>query len=115
MILSVEPRCFIDKRLTYEWFISILPDMRIRTHLDDELLKATKVLPSETDRTLTDIVKGVLREEIARHQRKQTKTRIWLTTVSGKGFLSGIPLNDSASLADLKEQKDVSRWLQREF
>ena len=47
MILSVEPRYFIYKRLTYEWFISILPDMRIRIHLDDELLKATKALASE--------------------------------------------------------------------
>ena len=115
MILSVEPRCFIDKRLTYERFISILPDMRIRIHLDDELLKATKALASETARTLTDVVNGALREEIARHQRKQTETRIRLTTVRGKGLLSGTALDDSASLADLIEQEDDPRWLQREF
>ena len=115
MILSVEPRCFIDKRLTYECFISILPGMSIRIHLDDELLKATKALTSETDRALTDVVEDALREEIARHQRKQTKTRIRLTTVGGKGLLPGVALDDSASLADLTEQEDAPRWLQREF
>ncbi len=115
MILSVEPRCFIDKRLTYECFISILPGMRIRIRLDDELLKAAKALAAETGRTLTDVVEGALREEIARHQWKQTKTRIRLTTVRGKGLLPGVALDDSASLADLTEQEDAPRWLRREF
>lgn len=73
MILSVEPRYFISKRLTCEWFISILPDMKIRICLNDELLKATKALASETGRALTDVVEGTVREEIARYQRKQKR------------------------------------------
>ena len=77
----------MNKRLTCEWFISILPDMKIRILLNDELLKATKALASETGRMLTDVVEGALREEIARHQRKQKKTRIRLTTARGKGLL----------------------------
>jgi len=115
MILSVEPRCFIDKRLTCEWFISILPDMNIRIRLNDELLKATKALASETGRTLTDVVEGVLREEIARHQWEQKMTRIRPTTVRGKGLLPSVALDNTASLADLMAQEDDPRWLRREF
>ena len=83
--------------------------MRTTIRLDDELLAATKQFALQTGRTLTAVVEDALREVLSRHQQKQKKSPVQLTTVKGKGLLPGVDLDDSAALAHLMEQDNAPR------
>ncbi len=83
--------------------------MRTTIRLNDELLAATKQFALQTGRTLTAVVEDALREVLSRHQQKQKKAPVQLTTVKGKGLLPGVDLDDSAALADLMEQDNAPR------
>lgn len=83
--------------------------MRTTIRLNDELLAATKQFALQTGRTLTAVVEDALREVLSRHQQKEKKAPVRLTTVKGKGLLPGVDLDDSAALADLMEQDNAPR------
>ena len=76
--------------------------MRTTIRLDDELLASTKQLALQTGRTLTAVIEDALWEVLARHQNQQKKDWIRLTTVTGKGLLPGVDLDDASLFPTLR-------------
>ena len=82
--------------------------MRTTIRLDDQLLAETKQLAAQTGRTLTAVVEDALRETLARRKRSVERAPVSLKTVSGRGLLPGIDLDDSAALLDIMARADGS-------
>ncbi len=80
--------------------------MSTTIRLNDQLLAETIQLAAQTGRTLTAVVEDALRETLARRKRSAERTRVRLKTVSGRGLLPGIDLDDSASLLDMMAKAD---------
>lgn len=74
--------------------------------MDDQLLAESKRLAAQTGRTLTSVVEDALREMLARRKRSVERAPVSLKTVSGRGLLPGIDLDDSASLLDTMAKAD---------
>lgn len=84
--------------------------MRTTIRLEDELLTQVKVLAAQSGKTLTAVIEEALREKLARQQRHAGREPVKLTTVSGRGLLPGIDLDDAAALlAAMEEDDDSSR------
>ena len=78
--------------------------MRTTIRLNDRLLREAKRRAAGSGRTLTAVVEDALRESLARRRRRPMAAPIRLTTVKGRGTLSGVDLDDSASLLDRMEE-----------
>lgn len=74
--------------------------MRTTIRLNDRLLRQAKRKAAESGRTLTAVFEDALRESLARRRRHPKGRPIRLTTVTGTGTLSGVDLDDNASLLD---------------
>jgi hypothetical protein len=83
--------------------------MRITIRLDDQLLADAKQLAVRTGKSLTAVIEDALREVLARQQTHAGRAPVRLTTVSGRGPLPGVDLDDSAALLDLMESADDPR------
>lgn len=81
--------------------------MRTTIRLDDDLLSEAKQLATETNRTLTAVIEDALRQHLAKQQDLAKRKPVRLKTVSGRGTLPGVDLDDSASLLDLMERDDA--------
>ncbi len=77
--------------------------MRTTIRIDDDLLRETKRLALETDRTLTAVIEDALREVVARRTQRGKRRPVRLPTFGGEGLQPGVDLNDSAALLDLME------------
>ena len=80
--------------------------MRTTIRLDEQLLAETKQLAARTGRTLTAVIEDALRETLARRKRSVEREPVSLKTVSGRGLLPGIDLDDSASLLGIMAEAD---------
>ncbi len=74
--------------------------------MDDQLLAETKQLAAQTGRSLTAVIEDALREMLARRNRSVERAPVSLKTVSGRGLLPGVDLDDSASLLDIMAKAD---------
>ena len=77
--------------------------MRTTIRLNDRLLRQAKRHAAGSGRTLTALVEDALRESLGRRRRRTKAAPIRLTTVKGTGTVSGVDLDDSASLLDRME------------
>ncbi len=84
----------------------MLPCMRTTVDLDDELLRAAKVVAASEGRTLTSVLEDGLRSVLSSSESLPEPVR--LTTVGGNGLLPGVDLDDSASLLDLLDADDAA-------
>lgn len=82
--------------------------MRITIRLDDQLLKSAKRLAHDTGMSLTAVIEDALRQVLSRRAIKQPRSRVKLTTVSGRGVRPGVDLDDSSALFDFIEQSHGS-------
>lgn len=82
--------------------------MRTTLRLDDALLADAKRYALERGTTLTAVFEEALREKLARTTPRK-KTRIRLSTFSGRGVQPGVDLHDSAALLDLMESDRPAR------
>ena len=80
--------------------------MRTTIRLDDHLLAEAKLLAVQTGRTLTSVLEDALREMLARRKLSANRMPVSVKTVSGRGLLPGIDLDDSASLLDTMAKAD---------
>lgn len=76
--------------------------MRTTIHLDDHLFAQLKRIAADTGKTLTAVIQDALRESLSR-RRTTERSAIDLPVFHGTGVMSGVDLNDSASLLDLIE------------
>jgi hypothetical protein len=83
--------------------------MRTTIRLDDQLLKEAKQLALHTGQTLTAVIENALRESLARQTTMTRREPVKLITVSGRGLLPGVDLDDSAALHALMDEFDASR------
>ena len=82
--------------------------MRTTVRLDESLLKAAKRRALETGKTLTAVIEEALRESLARKGPKKKLGRFKIKPFGGGGLRPGVNLDDSASLLDIMEGRDVS-------
>ena len=80
--------------------------MRTTIRIDDNLLRETKKLALETDRTLTAVIEDALREVLARRTQRSKRRPVRLPTFGGEGLQPGVDLDDSAALLDLMEGRE---------
>ena len=79
---------------------------RITIRLDDELATQAKQLAERSGRTLSAVIEDALREILARQREAARRPPVRLPTVSGKGLLPGVDLDNSAALMDLIDGLD---------
>ena len=77
--------------------------MRIAIRIDEQLLKKAKQLAIQRKQSLTAVIEDALRESLARQNAAGQRPPVHLPVFSGKGLLSGVDLDDNASLLDLME------------
>lgn len=82
--------------------------MRVTIRLDDELVEEARLLARETGRSLSAVIEDSLRHYLAQQQTTEKRARGRLKTVAGQGLLSGVDLDDTASLLDLMERNEGS-------
>ena len=82
--------------------------MRITIRLDDDLLAEVELLATRSGKTLTSVIKDVLRETLSHQRQVGERKPVRLTTVSGQGPQPGISLDDSAGLLSIVEGADNS-------
>lgn len=80
--------------------------MRTTVDLDDDLLRAAKVIAATEGRTLTSVIEDGLRSVLAPPDDCPEPVRF--TTVGGNGPLPGVDLDDSGALLDLLEADDAA-------
>lgn len=91
------------RHLTYRCLIDTLCCMRTTIRLDDQFLKSAKRLAHSIVKSLTAVIEESLRQTLIRRSTtKRTRRPVKLTTVSGLGVCSGVDLDDSAALLNLK-------------
>lgn len=84
--------------------------MRTTIRLDDDLLRAAKLVALETGRTLTAVIEDALRQAIARRSLGEPASPVRLPVARAGGTLQpGVDLDDSATLLELMEATDASR------
>lgn len=72
--------------------------MRTTIRLDDQLLRSAKRFAHDTGKSLTAVIEDALRQILSRRTSKQPRSTVKLTTVTGRGVLPGIDLDDSTAL-----------------
>jgi hypothetical protein len=77
--------------------------MRTTINLPDELLAQIKKLAATSHSTITALIEDALREALARRRRTRRHERVILKTYGKQGLLSGVDIDDTASLLDLME------------
>ncbi|MGH2364537.1 MAG: ribbon-helix-helix protein, CopG family [Chloroflexota bacterium] len=75
--------------------------MRTTVNVEDRLLEDVKALAQQSGKTVTSVIEDALRERLARRPNQAAAESTSLPTVGGHGLLSGVDLDDSASLLDL--------------
>lgn len=78
--------------------------MRTTIRLDDQLLKSAKRFAHDTGKSLTTVIEDALRLVLSRRTAKQPRNTVKLTTVSGRGVLPGVDLDNSAALLAYTER-----------
>lgn len=79
--------------------------MRITIHIDDNLYADLKDIAARNGKTLTVVINDALRDSLSR-RRNAERLPVSLPVFNGTGVMSGVDLNDSASLLDLMEEGD---------
>ena len=82
--------------------------VRTTIRLDESLLKSAKRRALETGKTLTAVIEEALRESLARKGPGKKLERFKIKPFKGTGLQPGVNLDDSASLLDIMEGRDVS-------
>ena len=82
--------------------------MRTTVRLDDGLMAEVKRYAAEHKKTVTAVIEEALRETVSRKKTMPPARPVRLTTVGGQGPLSGVDLDDTASLLDLMDQSDAT-------
>jgi hypothetical protein len=82
--------------------------MRTTIRLDDALLARAKAFAARTGRTLTAVIEDALRAALAQGRSRRTQGRIELPTSGSGGLRPGVDLDDTASLLDVMESRDVA-------
>ena len=81
--------------------------MRTTIRLDDDLLSQAKELAARTGRTLTAVIEGALRRELASlEDRQRAPLRTELPTFDGGGIQPGVNLDSNAELLDLMDRAE---------
>ena len=84
--------------------------MRIKINLPDELLAQIKKLTAKSRTTISTLIEDALREALARRRRTRRHERVILKTYGKQGLLSGVDIDDTASVLDLMESSvDLAR------
>ncbi len=76
--------------------------MRTTIHLDDHLFAEIKKIAADTGKTPAAFIQGALRESLSR-RRATEQPAPDLPLFHGTGVMSGVDLNDAASLLDLMQ------------
>jgi hypothetical protein len=79
--------------------------MRTTVRLPEDLMKAAKRRAVETGRTLTQVIEGALRLELARGRQAVASPQPEIPTYGSGGVLPGVDLDDSAALLDVMERR----------
>ena len=79
--------------------------MRTTIRLDDDLLREAKKLAAVTGRTLAAVVEDALREALSRRPAERRGEQVRLRTFRGRGLMSGVNLDDSASLLGMMDRR----------
>lgn len=78
--------------------------MRTTLNLDDELARAAKARAAAEGRTLTDLIEGALRGELAR--TPESVPRVPLPTDGVGGVVGGVDISSSRALRDRMDGLD---------
>lgn len=83
--------------------------MRTTIRLNDPLLAEAKKYAADSGQTLTALIEDALRERLARRKSPVVKRRrVRLPTFPGGRLRPGVDLDDTSTLLDLMEGRDVA-------
>ena len=82
--------------------------MQTTLRMDDDLIRRAKALAAEEGESLTAFIEGAVRRRLEARVSAMTAERPSIPTFAGGGgLLPGVDLDDTASLAEVMDQRDT--------